>query len=592
MPQLQVFEPNVIEIETAIILGLLLITGIALLVTRLRFPFTVALVFAGVLLSLVPSILPLQIGSGSDFFSSELILALFVPPLVFEGALHIEWRRFRKNLPIILLMAVVGVLLGTFIVAGVIMSLEEGIYSLAELLHIETLDDLVYIPFTAAVAFGALISATDPVAVIAFFRSLGVGKRLSILIEGESLLNDGTSIVIFNIALALGGVGVVSNGHLGTVEFNLFLTIWEFIKVSLGGILVGLLISRLAGGLLKNIENRLIETTLTIPVAFGAYVLAERFHFSGILAVVAAGIYLGNAIPAYTTPTTKLALYNFWEVLSFIITSFIFLMIGWIVDITHLISFQNLVLVLAAVIAILLSRFILVYGFSALTNLGITLLKRQKKAVVIEKIPRPYQHIIFWGGLRGAISLALALSLSPDQFGPGVGNQLRLMTFGVVLFTLVVQGTTIESMIKRLGLAQKPHAQYEKERAIGKYYTALAAQQEINRLHDSGIISGSLWEAMQEAQQIELNQQDVAVRNLLHRYPEMNVELALQARYSILDAERTALADALRREIISEKIQEEILEELDARIHALETIARQEGVISLFDKDVSNGGSV
>ncbi len=589
MLQLQVYEPNVIEIETALILGLLLITGIALLVNRLRFPYTVALVFAGVLLSLVPSILPLQIGNGSEFFSSELILALFVPPLIFEGALHIEWKRFRSNLPIILLMAVVGVLLGTFIVAGVIMSLEEGIYSLAELLHIETLDDLVYIPFTAAIAFGALISATDPVAVIAFFRTLGVGKRLSMLIEGESLLNDGTSIVIFNIALALGSAGAVSNGNLGAVEFNLFSTIWEFLKVSLGGILIGLLVSRLAGSLLKNIENRLIETTITIPVAFGAYILAERFHLSGILAVVAAGIYLGNVIPAFTTPTTKLALYNFWEVLSFIFTSFIFLMIGWIVDITHIISFQNLVLLLAAVVAILLSRWILVYGLSALTNLGIVLMKKRKVALQAEKIPTAFQHIMFWGGLRGAISLALALSLSSDQFGPGVGNQLRLMTFGVVLFTLVVQGTTIESLIKRLGLAKKSLSQSEKERSIGRYYTALAAQKEIDRLHEAGVITSGLWEAMQEAQQVELNQHDLEVRDLLHRYPGMSVELALQARYSILDAERTALSEALRREVISEGVQEEMLEELDARIQALEIIARQEGAASLFDRDISKG---
>lgn len=589
IPLFQETEPTVLQLETAMIVALLLITAISLIVRRLRFPYTVALVFAGLLLALVPTLLPLDLGSGSDMISSDLILALFVPPLIFEGALHIEWRRFRANIGIILLMAVFGVLLGTFIVGGVVVSIEEALLSLGQQLGIRSLDTLISIPFTAAIAFGALISATDPVAVIAFFRTLGVGKRLSILVEGESLLNDGTSIVIFHLAVALGGASAAGSG---AVSFDLFNTIAEFLKVSLGGLAIGIVIGRLAEGLLRRTENRLVETTITIPVAFGAYVLAERFHLSGILAVVAAGIYLGNSIPVYTTPTTKLALYNFWEVLSFIVTSFIFLLIGWIIDVRELISIQNLVLVTAAVVAILVARLLVVYGMSALTNLLITLSSKRRKALQTEKVPAAYQHVMFWGGLRGAISLALALSLAPNQFGPGVGNQLQLMTFGVVLFTLIVQGTTIERLIKRLGLAKKSVQQIEKERAIGRYYTALAAQRELNRLQETGIVSGTLWKAMEEAQQAELTEHDLVVRDLLHRYPSLSVELALQARYSILDAERTALGEALRREVISERIQEEMLEDLDARIQALEIIARQEGASLLFDEDISRGAQL
>lgn len=587
LPFLQEVEPGVLEVETGLIIALLLITGIALLVSRLRFPYTVALVFAGLVLALVPTLLPIDIGSADEVVSSELILALMVPPLIFEGALHIEWRRFRANLGIILLMAVFGVLIGTFIVGGVVVSIEGAILTFGDRLGIESLDALVTIPFTAAVAFGALVSATDPVAVIAFFRTLGVGKRLSILVEGESLLNDGTSIVIFNLALALAGAGAATSSET-PIEFDLFWAVAQFLKVSLGGLAVGLIIGRFAETILRRTENRLIETTITIPVAFGAYVLAERFHLSGILAVVAAGIYLGSTIPQYTTPTTKLVLYNFWEVLSFIVTSFIFLLIGWIIDIRELITIQNLLLVFAAVVAILIARVLVVYGMSAFTNLLIMISRRRQRANQAEKIPLAFQHVMFWGGLRGAISLALALSLSPNQFGTGVGNQLRLMTFGVVLFTLIVQGTTIEGLIKRLGLAQKSPLQEEKERSIGGYYTALAAQKELNRLHEMGIISGTLWKAMEEAQQAELTEQDTIVRNLLYRYPKISVELALQARYSILDAERTALGEALRREVISEKIQVEMLEELDARIQALEIIARREGA-SLFKEDISKG---
>jgi len=589
LPFLQGSEPTVIQLETAVIFALILITAIALLVNRLRFPYTVALVFGGLLLSLVPTLLPVDIGSGSDFISSELILALFVPPLIFEGALHIEWKRFRSNLGIILLMAVFGVLIGTFIVGGVITSLEGALHSLADILELPALDNLITIPFIAAIAFGALISATDPVAVIAFFRTLGVGKELSILVEGESLLNDGTSIVLFNLTLALSGSTNAAHGAAGPVEFDFFWALGEFGKVSLGGLLVGLVFGKIAELILKNIENRLIETTITIPVAFGAYILAERFHLSGILAVVAAGIFLGNAIPIHTSPTTKIVLYNFWEVLSFIVTSLIFLMIGWIIDIRAFISLQNLVLVLAAVLAILVARSLVVYGMSAFNNYGLTFLSKRLKNVSIEKIPRKYQHVMFWGGLRGAISLALVLSLSPNQFGPGVGSQLRLMTFGVVLFTLLVQGTTIERMIKRLGLAAKSMLQIDKERSIGKYYASLAAKEELDRLHQTGIITGSLWRAMEEAQQTELARFDEEMRDLLHCYPELSVELALQARYSILNAERTALGEALRREVISEAVQEEMLEELDARLEVLSLIAEQEGAGSTFAEDISKG---
>ena len=583
-------EPTVIQLETAVVLALLLITAIALLVTRLRFPYTVALVFGGLLLTLVPGLLPVNIGNGSDLISSELILAFFVPPLIFEGALSIEWKLFRANLAIILMMAVLGVMIGTFIVGGMVNLIDQGLRSLGDALHYPALDNLISIPFTAAIAFGALISATDPVAVITFFRSMGVGKRLSILVEGESLLNDGTSIVIFRLALALGGVSSITQGTAGSTDFSIFWALGEFLKVSLGGLAVGVIIGQLAGLLLKNVENRLVETTITIPVAFGAYLLAERFQVSGILAVVAAGISLGNVIPTHTSPTTRIALYNFWAVLSFIVTSLIFLLIGWMVDIRQFISLQNIILVLAAVLAILLARFLIVYGMSALNNYAFPLLRKRWKVNRTEPIPKSYQHVMFWGGLRGAISLALALSLSPNQFGSGVGEQLRLMTFGVVLFTLLVQGTSIERIIKRLGLAAKSILQLEKERSIGKYYAALAAQNELERLHETGVITGSLWKAMEEAQQAELTQYDREVRDLLHRYPKLSIKLALEARHSILNAERTALGEAMRREVISESVHDEMLAELDDRIEALELIEREEGLPSIFEQRTPENG--
>jgi monovalent cation:H+ antiporter, CPA1 family len=584
-PVLQGSEPGVVQIEIVLIVGLLIITGIAMLVRRFRFPYTVALVIAGLILAIFPALFPFNFGFDKNLISSDVILEIFVPPLVFEGALKVDWRRLQANLLPVLLMAVVGVVLGTFIIGGAVMSIASSIGWLSASSGLGMLDSYPAIPFLAALAFGALISSTDPVAVIAFFRKLGVEKRLGILVEGESLLNDGTAIVIFNLALAAGGVMLVHTGSETSSQVNLTGAIGEFFKVSIGGLFIGLVIGKLAEMLFRRTDNRLVETTITIPVAFGAYVVAEQFGLSGILSVVAAGIYLGTVIPAHTSPTTKIALYNFWEVLSFIVTSLIFLIIGWMIDIRQLISPQNLVIVLAAVVAVVAARALVVYGISALTNYGLSPLGNRWKSFKVVPIPAKYQHVMFWGGMRGAISLALALSLSPDAFGPQVGERLRMMTFAVVLFTIIVQGTTIEKLIKKLGLATRSRSQLEKERYLGRYYIARAAQEELNRLHESGVISGSLWKAMEEAQLAELTEHDRAVRDLLHRFPEMSNELALQARRSILLAERTALDEASRNDVISEEIHEMMLEELDLRIKTLEMIAQQEATSLFIDED-------
>lgn len=573
---LQTGESDVIQIEIAVILSLVIITGISLLVRKLKFPYTVTLVLAGLLLAFITNILPTNFSSPSQFISSELILAIFVTPLVFEGALHIQWKTFRENLVIILLMAIVGVSAGAFIVGGLVIIIFDGLETAAASLKLTTLASLPGIPLTAAVAFGALISATDPVAVIAFFRTLGVNKRLSVLVEGESLLNDGTSIAIFKITLALGGAAAITQGEVTAVDFSFLSAFWEFSKVSIGGVIIGLVIGKLAEVIFVRTDQRLVETTLTMPAAFGSYLLAEQLHVSGILSVVAAGIYLGNTIPSHTSPTTKIALYNFWEVLSFIITSMIFLLIGWVIDIRQFLTPRNLLLVAAAVIAILVSRLLVVYFLSFLSNYGIPVISKLRgRPTKAQKIPISYQHIMFWGGLRGAISLALAISLSPDAFGPGIGEQLRLMTFGVVLFTLVVQGTTIEKLIRKLGLARKSDRQQDKERHLGRYFILRMAQEELNRLHRLGIYSGSVWEAIREAQQTELEQHDRAVRDMLHRHPGVGQELALQARQIALQAQRTALGDAVRQGIISEDIQEEMAEELDAHLEVVYLIAQQ-----------------
>ncbi len=506
---------------------------VAVVIRRIRLPYTVALVIAGLVLSFFPSFLNL------DFISSELILALLVPPLLFEATLHINWDDLKADLVPVLLLAFAGSLIGSFTVGGIIFQVMD-------------------ISFAAAIVFGSLISATDPVAVIAFFRSLGVSKRLSLLVEGESLFNDGVAVVIFKLALVVGAAtntGAVSG-------FNLNEAIIEFIRVALGGFGVGLILGYIVSQfILKNVDDHMIETSTTVALAFGAYVMAEEFTLSGILAVVAAGLVVGNIGLQSTSPTTKATLDNFWEFMAFIVNSLVFLVIGLKIGASDLTS-RIILPTILALIAVLISRVIIVYGLTWLNNQ----FKRQNH------ISLPYRHVMFWGGLRGAISLALALTLTDDVLGPGVANTFRVMTFGVVLFTLLVQGTTIEKLINRLGLAKAPAQIIEQQRQRALLYTKWAGQQELNRLYKEGILFKDTWEAMNAVYDEEIDELKLLLRDHLQAYPELEQEMFLQTRVEALKAERNALRNAARRGLVTEELYQKLMHEADNRAAALEII--------------------
>jgi CPA1 family monovalent cation:H+ antiporter len=541
-------ETDLLAQELAFVILLSLAALAAIIVRRIPLPYTVTLVLIGLALSFVPSV-------GIDL-SSELILAILVPPLIFEATLSIKWRNLRENLAPILLLAVVGTFMGTFIVAAII--------TLVGATFIPELD--IILP--AAIAFGALISATDPVAVIAFFRSLGVSKRLAVLVEGESLFNDGVAIVIFSIALTIGAAVAE-----GTSEvFSVGDAVIEFVRVALGGLAVGSILGYLVSAVvLKNVDDHLIETATSVALAFGSYVIAEQFHVSGILAVVAAGLFVGNLGTQNTSPTTRLTLENFWEFLAFVVNSLVFLLIGLEADLRQL--QLNLPLLVVAIIAVLLSRAIVVYLLTWLH--GVVDTKR--------RIPVAYRHIMYWGGLRGAISLALALSLSGEIFGKVVAQEFQLMTFGVVLFTLLVQGTTIGPLIRRLGLAEKSEQQSQQQRQQALIYARRAGKRELDRLYEDGMLSPEIWQAMSEVYKSQIQQGNQEFRDLLHDYPELEQTMVLQARNDALRAERTAIGDAARRGLISEDVYHQLIKETDNQAAALDLIRRKMGPVDPGD---------
>lgn len=530
-------ESGLIQQEIGFVLLLTIAALVAIVIRRINFPYTVALVLAGLLLAFFPDFLNINVGS-------DLIVAVLVPPLVFEATLNIKWADLRADLGLVLFLAIGGTLLSTFIVGGLVFQLLE-------------------IPLFGALAFGALIAATDPVAVIAFFRSLGVSKRLSIIIEGESLFNDGVAIVVFTLAIGAASAAVLVNSGEVAEAFSLSRAVVEFFRVSFGGVGVGLVLGfAVSYAILKNLDDHLIETATTVALAFGAYVAAEHLAVSGLLAVVAAGLVVGNVGIDNTSPTTRLTLENFWEFMAFVANSLVFLLIGIRIEIAELLKYALPIAV--AVLAVLLSRAITVYFITAAHN---------RLTPDRLDIPHKYQHVMFWGGLRGAISLALALTLSRDLFGATIATEIQVMTFGVVLFTILVQGTTIQRLIERLGLVQRPPHAIENERLLGLAFARRAGKRELDRLHDEGFLFRDIWLAMRSVYDEDIDESKRSLRDHLMAYPELEQEMYLTSRVDVLKAERNAVAEAAARSFISRAIYEELISEIDRRLSVLEMLA-------------------
>lgn len=431
--------------QTIIIELLLIVSLVAIVVRRWSIPYTVILVLVGLFISLQR---PFEF-----HLTPELILALFMPPLLFEASFHLRFDQLRRNIKLILLFAVPGVILTTLLVGGI-------------------LTFVGVLPLALAFVFGALIAATDPIAVVALFRLVGAPKRLSVLVEGESLLNDGTAIVVFNIMLAFALKG----------QFHAATAILDFLRVSAGGLIIGLILGWVVTFIIARVNDHLIETSLTILLAFGSYLLAEQFHFSGVLAVVTAGLVAGNLGSRGMSPTTRIVIFNFWEYVAFIANSLIFLLIGLEINLPRLLADWKIIL--WAVVAVLAARFFVVYGMSALLGY-----------FGWESIRARWRPILAWGGLRGAISLALALSL-PAALGEQ-GELLRTITFGVVLFTLLIQATTMRPLLSILNIIKsKPDQIIDEELGNAKVEILRAQRSTLLDLKQDGLISEEAFERL------------------------------------------------------------------------------------------------
>ena len=502
---------DIITVEQITVVLLLIASAVAVLARRLQIPYTVGLVLIGLALSLLSSTV-IRI-------SPQIILALLVPPLIFEAAFHLRWNDLRRDFWLILLLAVPGVILTTLFVGGVV-AVGTGL------------------TIQAALVLGALISATDPVAVVALFRRLGVPRRLQVLLEGESLFNDGTAIVMFNLMIAIALAG----------RFDFVSSVRDFLTVSGGGVLIGVALGVIISQVIVRIRDPLVETTLTTVLAFGSYLIAEYFHVSGVLAVAAAGITNGNAEPSGMSATTRLVVFNFWEYAAFIANSFIFLLIGLTFDLDVMVA--NWQAIIWAILAALAARVASIYGFSFWGR----------------EIPRKWKHILFWGGLRGAITLALALSLpETGPLGP-VRGTLQAMAFGVVLFTLLVQGSSTNWLVNKLKLIQRSQYQEEYELRHARYVAGRAAHDYLRRMTQQGLLSEHTWRRLSPLLQKQNDALVDAVREVMISDPAVEAEELDTARREALRAQRNALRGLLRDGVISESSYSLLLDEVDSAL--------------------------
>jgi len=382
---------------------------VAIIARRLKLPYTVGLVLTGLALALA------RISFGFEL-THDFIFDLILPPLLFEAALNLPWPELRRDLPPVLAMSFVGVALCVAVVAlGLVFGLGW--------------------PWLPALAFGSLVGATDPIAVIALLRETGVKGRLAVLIESESLINDGSAALMFGLVLAAidGAAALTPVGVL-----------MQFLIVAVGGVVCGLLVGGGAIVLAGRTSDHLVETALTAVAAWGSFLLAEHFGASGVLATVAAGMTMGNlGVLANRGPNLKFTprgrafAVNFWEFGAFLANSYTFLMIGLaLADVRSLFSFGFAFMVLLA----LAGRAAAVYPLS------LAFRNTRWRIEVAE------QHFLWWAGLRGALALALALSLPP---GMAYRNEILVGAFGVVAFSTLVQGLTAGLVLRVLGLDRK-----------------------------------------------------------------------------------------------------------------------------------------
>ncbi len=404
---------------------------------RLKVPLAVALVLGGMALALIPGLPVVEL-------EPELALALFLPPLLQVSAYRTDWPAFKSNLRPILLLAVGAVFFTALVIAAV------------------TKLFIPDLPWWAAITLGAIVAPPDAVAAAAVLKQVKLPRRMVTILEGESLINDASSLVLYRFAVAATIAGSVSYGD-GALDFA---------KGAVGGAAIGLIVAYLAMRVFAMLEDTLLDITVSILAGYAAYLAAEAFHVSGVLAAVACGLILGRKQHAEFTAKTRLEMTAVWGFIEFVLTAMVFMLIGLqlrgIVERLARYDAGDLALLGAIVsLTLIVSRFLWVFPSTWLPRALFPKLRAR------DPMP-PVSHIVVisWAGMRGVVSMAAALAL-PAQF-PG-RDIILFLSFCAILATLVLQGTTLGWLIRRLDVTEKDTAEADANVAAVRAEVSAAA---------------------------------------------------------------------------------------------------------------------
>lgn len=503
------------------ILILLLICAIALgwLARHWQIPYPIALVLGGAALGFIPELPQLKL-------DPQLILIIVLPPVLYQAALFTSWRDFRHNIQPISLLSIGLVIATTVAVAGTAHLLIPGL------------------PWAVAFALGAIISPPDVVATTAILQRFKMPQRVITILEGESLVNDATGLVLYKFAVAAALTGV----------FSLAQASVQFVLIAFGGILIGMAIGRLFVAIHQYLNDSLIEIMLSISLPFTAYLLAESLHASGVLAVVAAGLVRARYAPEVFSPQSRILGQSLWNIIVFLLNSLVFILIGLQLSsiMAGLTEFRTLELLgyAAAISAVTIaSRFFWVFPGAYLPHL---FRKRYP-------LP-PWQQttVISWCGMRGIVSLAAALAL-PYFTLEGLPFPSRdlivFLTFSVIITTLVMQGLTLPHLIRWLKIGGDWEMYHEEQAARAKLIKA--ALREIDKAASQTEIPA---ETIQHVRREYLSrQQELTLTSLI----VSEVNYMRQLRLAAIKAERRELIKLWRRHEISDDVLHRIEQELD-----------------------------
>lgn len=514
-------------IDILIFSGLFFV-GIALinpLTKRLSFPYTIALLLVGFV---TQQLLHLFHVDSHLVLSPDVIFFVLLPILLFEGALHINFHQFRLQFKTITAFATFGLLLSIFIIA----------YGVARLANL---------PFADALLFGAIISSTDPIAVLALFKHLGGPKRLALIADGESMFNDATGVVAFRVISTFVLAGTAFTQDAVIAGFGSFAYIFT------GSIILGLILGYITSEIIRRIDNEpLVEAVLTVALALGSFVLAEHyFHFSGVIATVMSAITLGHIGRTRISHNTKHFIEELWGFLGFICVSLVFFFASFNLDVTIFTS--NYVAVIVAIAMVLIGRAASVYITAFITN-TLPLFKDEPN------IPLSWQHILNWGGLRGVIPLVLVYSL-PENYS--YREEMLAFTMGSLLFTLLINGITI----KKLLLSLKLHLPQREEEIISYEENIFAVDKTLQKLAtiDRTDFGTKL---IADAKKSLIAQQDRLQKKLLKIGDSNEVHTSL--RLEAINIQRKAIDSLHSSQYINENVYFEYDLQLDMQQDAIE----------------------